>query len=160
LFECLAGRPPFQAATVGEVLRQHMTVQPPELRSLGLVIPRALDEVIQRLLRKDPLDRYQSATAVLADFTMIAAALDQGIAEPELVVGITDRRRTLTDPAFVGRTEELALLDDQLEQARAGHGGVVLLEAESGGGKTRLLVELAQRGARRAAWVFRGQGLD
>ena len=67
LFECLAGRPPFQAKSVGEVLRQHMTVQPPELRSLGLPVPRVLDEVIQRLLRKDPRDRYQTAEAVVAD---------------------------------------------------------------------------------------------
>src|SRR5947208_14334991 len=64
LYECLLGRPPFHGASVGEVLRQHMTVQPAELRGLGLSVPRALDEVIQRLLRKDPRDRYQSAQAV------------------------------------------------------------------------------------------------
>ena len=38
LFERLAGRPPFKGETVGEVLRQHMTLRPPELRSLGLAI--------------------------------------------------------------------------------------------------------------------------
>ena len=43
-----------QADSVGELLRQHMTLQPPELRSLGLSVPRVMDEVIQRLLRKDP----------------------------------------------------------------------------------------------------------
>src|SRR5262249_44508986 len=59
LFECLAGRTPFQADSVGEVLRRHMTLPPPELRSLGLAVPRVLDEVVQRLLRKDPRDRYQ-----------------------------------------------------------------------------------------------------
>jgi two-component system sensor kinase len=36
----------------------------------------------------------------------------------------------------------------------------VLLEAESGGGKTRLLDELARAAACRGAWVLRGQGLD
>ena len=65
LFECLAGRPPFEGDSVGGMLLQHMTARAPELRSLGLGIPRALDEVIQRLLRKDPRDRYQSAEAVL-----------------------------------------------------------------------------------------------
>ena len=57
LFECLAGRPPFTGKSVGEVLRQHMTIPAPELRSLGLSVPRVLDEVVQRLLRKDPHDR-------------------------------------------------------------------------------------------------------
>ena len=36
----------------------------------------------------------------------------------------------------------------------------MLLEAESGGGKTRLLVEFALRGAQQGAWILRGQGLD
>jgi len=160
LFECMAGRPPFQGKSVGEVLRQHMTVRPPELRSLGLAIPRALDEIIQRLLRKDPRDRYQSAAAVHADLTQLANALDRGQADPALVVGLRDRRRSLTEPAFVGREDELTALDRQLERARQGKGSLVFLEAESGGGKTRLLVELTQRSARQGAWVLRGQGLD
>ncbi len=160
LFECLAGRPPFQGKSVGEVLRQHMTVQVPELRSMGLPVPRVLDEVIQRLLRKDPRDRYQTAEAVVADLTVIAEALEQGESEPALVVGLHDRRQTLTEPAFVGRGQELAVLNSQLKRTQAGQGGLVLLEAESGGGKSRLLAEFALRGTQQGAWILRGQGLD
>ena len=160
LFESLAGRPPFQGTSVGEVLRQHMTVQAPELRSLGLPVPRVLDEVIQRMLRKDPRDRYQTANAVAADLTVIAEALQQGESEPALVVGMHDRRQTLTEPAFVGRGQELAVLNSQLKRTQAGHGGLVLLEAESGGGKSRLLTEFALRGTQQGAWILRGQGLD
>src|SRR5205814_10597949 len=160
LFEVLTGRTPFQGATVGAVLFQHMTARVPELRGLGLEVPRALDEIMQRLLRKDPRDRYQSAEAVLADLNLLADFLDRGVGEPVFVIGVRDRRRTLTEPAFVGRDEELTALDAQLEKARRGEGGLVFLEAESGGGKSRLLAELAQRGARQGAWVLRGQGLD
>ncbi len=160
LYECLAGRPPFAGNTVGEVLRQHMAVQPVELRRLGLSVPRVLDEVIQRLLRKDPRDRYQSARAVVADLRVIAEALQQGESEPSLVVGLHDQRSTLTEPAFVGRARELETLNDQLARAQAGQSGLVLLEAESGGGKSRLLAEFALRGAQQGAWILRGQGLD
>jgi len=160
LFECLAGRPPFQGGSVGEVLRQQMTMQAPELRGLGLPVPRVLDELVQRLLRKDPRDRYQTADAVVADLTVIGDALQRGESDPALVVGLHDRRHTLTEPAFVGRGEELAALDAQLRRAQAGQRALVLLEAESGGGKSRLLAEFAQRGARQGAWILRGQGLD
>ncbi len=160
LFECLAGRPPFEGKSVGEVLRQHMTAQPPELRSLGLSVPRVLDEVIQRLLRKDPRERYQSARAVFSDLSMIEEALRRGESEPNLVVGFRDQRRTLTEPAFVGRGQELAILNAQLERTQTGERGLVLLEAESGGGKSRLLQEFAQRGAQQGAWILRGQGLN
>ncbi|HQX50144.1 MAG TPA: protein kinase, partial [Planctomycetaceae bacterium] len=160
LFECLAGRPPFEGKSVGEVLRQHMTAQPPELRSLGLSVPRVLDEVIQRLLRKDPRERYQTARAVFSDLSMIEESLRRGESEPNLVVGLRDQRRTLTEPAFVGRGQELALLNAQLERTQSGERGLVLLEAESGGGKSRLLQEFAQRGAQQGAWILRGQGLN
>ena len=160
LFECLAGRPPFLGQSVGEVLRQHLSAPAPELRSLGVAVPRALDEVIQRLLRKDPHDRYQTAEAVRADLLQLATALDKGIADPPLVVGLRDRRRTLTEPAFVGRDRELAALDHHVEIGAQGDGGLVLLESESGGGKTRLIVELAQRSARQGWCVYRGQGVD
>ncbi|MBI3977021.1 MAG: PAS domain S-box protein [Chloroflexi bacterium] len=160
LFECLAGRPPFQGDSVGEVLRQHLTAVPPELRSLGVVVPRALETVVHRLLRKDPSDRYQSAVAALADFTQIAEAIERGDAEPALVVGLHDRRRTLAEPALVGRDEELAALERHVRQAAAGQGGLVTVEAESGSGMTRLLDELAQRSALQGIWVVRGQGLD
>ncbi len=160
LFEAVAGRPPFVGRTVGEVLRQHLSARPPELRGLGLTVPRALDEVLSRLLRKDPRDRYRSAGAAARDLSEIDAALERGVAEPAIIVGAHDRRGTLAEPAFVGRASELAALDRAVERVRRGEGGLVLLSAESGGGKTRLLDELARRTAHAGAWVLRGQGVD
>jgi two-component system sensor kinase len=160
LYETLAGRPPFEAATVGDLLRMHVTAKPQHLRSLGVPVPRALDAVVQRLLRKDPRDRYQSAEAVLADLSEIGDALDRGVADPAIVVGQRDQRRSLTEPAFIGRVKELSTLAARMDAATTGEGGLILLEAQSGGGKTWVLDELGQRCQRQAMWVLRGQGLD
>ncbi|HTJ75802.1 MAG TPA: response regulator [Acidimicrobiales bacterium] len=160
LFECLAGRPLFDGDTVGAVLRQHVTEAVPGLRSLGVAVPGPLDEVVQRLLMKEPADRYTSAAAALADLDHIAAAVAAGTEAPDVVVGEADPRRTLTQPAFVGRVEELATIEAELERARDGRGGLVLVEGESGAGKTELLEELAQRSAEHGVWVVRGQGVD
>ena len=143
LHECLAGRPPYDGADVGAILRQHMTARVPDLRSQGLSVPRALDELVQRLLRKDPRDRYQSAEAVHSDLRTIVTELSRGSVEPTLTLGLQDRRQTLTEPAFVGREEELEQLDGFLRRAKAGEGGLAAVEAESGSGKTRLLAEVA-----------------
>ncbi len=158
LYECLAGRPPCDGDTVGAILLAHMTNRVPELRSLGITVPRTLDEVVLRLLRKDPRDRYQSVDAALADLDTIATALAVGEREPEFVVGLQDRRRTITEPAFVARAAELEALDAQIRRSRQGKFAVAVVESESGGGKSRLLEELAQRGARQGLWVFHGQG--
>jgi PAS domain S-box-containing protein len=160
LFECLAGRPVFLGDTVGEVLRQHVTEPVLSLRSLGHIVPGALDDVLQRLLMKEPADRYASARAVLADLDGIAAGVERGEEEPDVVVGAHDTRHTLTQPSFVGREAELAALDAQVDLARDRRGGLVLVEGESGGGKTKLLDEVAQRSAERGVWVLRGQGVD
>ncbi|HZR80518.1 MAG TPA: sigma 54-interacting transcriptional regulator [Candidatus Binatia bacterium] len=47
--------------------------------------------------------------------------------------------------AFVGRQRELALLEDALRSADAGHGQVVFLAGEAGIGKSRLLLEFRSR---------------
>ncbi|MEA2827503.1 MAG: hypothetical protein QOG43_1942 [Actinomycetota bacterium] len=159
LFECLAGEPPFSAADVGTVLQQHLSTPAPRLRALGVDVPQALDAVIQRLLRKDPAERYQTAAAAVADLTAIADGLRRGVREPAVVVGLHDRRQALTEPSFVARTAELAALTDLVERAAHGQGGLVLLEAESGGGKSRLLEELAQQ-SQPHAWILRGQGVE
>lgn len=160
LYECLAGRPPFKGTDPGELLRLHLSVRPVELRTLGITVPGALDEVIQRLLRKDPSDRYQSAEAVLFDLSQIADAIDRGIAAAPIVIGRQDRRRTLTEPAFIGRDKELAKLEMELMQAKGGKGRLVLLEGESGVGKSRLLKEFEQRAVQQGIWVLKGQGVD
>ena len=160
LFECLAGRPPFEGSTVAEVLRQHLVAPPPALRRAGVSVPRALDDLVRRLLAKDPRHRYQSAAAVLTDLEDIAAALEQGVREPAVVVGTRDRRGAATEPAFVGRQTEISALEGALTSLATGRSRVVLLEGESGLGKTRLLDEVAALASQRGAWVLRGQCTD
>jgi two-component system sensor kinase len=160
LFECLAGRPPFEEDSTGLVLLQHMTAKVPRLRGFLPALPRAIDDLIQHLLRKDPRDRYQSAEAALVDLEQIAAALSTGELDPPLVIGLSDRRRTLTAPAFVSRRCELDELCTHLASAKASQGGLVLLEGKSGQGKTRLLAELAERAVEESFRVFRCQAKD
>ena len=57
------GKPPIDGETIGEVLRQQLSTPPPSLRQLRPELPHAFDDLVQRLLRKDPRDRYQSAAA-------------------------------------------------------------------------------------------------
>lgn len=159
LFEGLAGAPPFRGETRGELLRQHLCSLP-ELRAQGLPVPRALEQVVQHLLSGAPQERYQSAAAALSDLEAIASELERGIPEPSVVVGRSDRHPRLTEPAFIGRAAELEGLERTLGETTQGRGGLVLVEGESGAGKTMLLDELARRSLARGARVFRGQAFD
>jgi len=156
LFEALAGHPAFDGATVGEVLRQHLAARP-RLRSMGVEVPRALEEIVARLLQTDPQDRYQSAESAREDLQALEEALARGEQEPELVTGAHDMRHSLTEPSFVGRHEELGLLERELERTRTEPGRLVVVEAESGGGKSRLLEEFSTRARQHRTWVLHGQ---
>jgi DNA-binding SARP family transcriptional activator len=57
---------------------------------------------------------------------------------------------------FVGRKAELGVLRTLLEGAEGGEGAVALLAAEAGGGKTRLVRELAHEAAASGALVLYG----
>ncbi len=159
LFECLTGRPPFDGASVGDLLRQHLSAPVPDPRAAAENVPGALAAVVQRLLRKDPAERYQSAAAVAADLALISAAITRGDQDPPIVIGRHDRRLTLADPAFVGRDAELASLTAVATTRSGEHSGLVLLDADSGGGKSRLLNEVARRAVEAGVSVLHGQGI-
>lgn len=160
LYECLVGRPAFDGETIGKVLRQHLSARPRRMRALGLNVPRALDEIVQRLFRSDPRERYQTATSALEDLSRLSRRLEAGEADPALVIGLGDRRESLTEADFVGRAQEMVQLRAELYRAASGEGALALLSALSGGGKTRLLAELCVVAEQSGVRVFRGQATD
>ncbi len=158
LYYCLTGRTPFEGESVGAVLFKHMTESVPEMSRPGLTVPAVLENFVQRLLQKDPRDRYQSAEAALADLEKIAASIAGGDANPEIVLGATDKRASLVEPAFVARAEHMAALERVMQQAAEGSKAVASVEGESGAGKSRLLAELLRVASRKGYRVFRGIG--
>jgi serine/threonine-protein kinase len=61
LFEALAGRPPFSAASAAAVLDMQQHHAPPEIRRLRRDVPRALADVIMKALSKAREARWQTA---------------------------------------------------------------------------------------------------
>lgn len=62
LFEALAGRPPFSAATAAAVLDMQQHAAAPDLRKLRRDVPRALSDAVMTALAKAREARWQSAS--------------------------------------------------------------------------------------------------
>lgn len=64
-FEMLSGRAPYLGPTPLAVLSQHMTADIPSVKEACPTVPPALAAIIERLLAKEPEDRYASYDALI-----------------------------------------------------------------------------------------------
>ncbi len=67
LYECLTGRPPFRAATVLDTLAQVVNDEPVPPRQLLPQVPRDLQTICLKCLRKEVGERYPTAAALTED---------------------------------------------------------------------------------------------
>jgi serine/threonine protein kinase/predicted ATPase len=128
LFEMITGgRLPFDHADRDEMLKAHLNVVPIPLSTFAPTIPPVLEQVIMRLLAKDPEDRYPSAEAVMD----VLDSIHVGPKSSNLPIPLTP---------FIGREVELAEIADRLGDPAC---RLLTLVGPGGSGKTRLALEAA-----------------
>ncbi|MDR2172013.1 MAG: serine/threonine protein kinase [Planctomycetaceae bacterium] len=71
-FFMLAGRPPFPEGTVLQKLLQHQGDLPPDIREIQPNIPNEIAILIQKMMAKDPRQRFQTPEILIAALTIIA----------------------------------------------------------------------------------------
>ena len=138
LYELLTGRPPFVSAEpIGRIF-MHMNKPAPPLRNWNPQLEPRLEEIVLRLLEKDPMNRFQRAED-------LRQALEDCMPGRRHASGwlieAASGERIVTEPSFVGRQQERQLFLEHLEGLRHGAGALLLLSGHTGMGKTRLARE-------------------
>ncbi len=77
LFECLTGRPPFHGESPVAVLGKVLLEEPPRVRDLRPSVPAALDDLVARMLAKNPDHRPANAAEVAAALSALGT-IDDG----------------------------------------------------------------------------------
>jgi len=132
LYEALTGRLPFDGTTL-EVLMNKQSETPPSPRAVSPGVPADLDELCMRLLQFEPASRPPGVEVV----RLLAPRGRMG-SSPPLAVTVT--RGT----PFVGRAPELELLEQSFQEAVESSAMVVLVDGESGVGKSCLVRRFAE----------------
>jgi len=145
-YEMIVGERPFHPRDVRGIV-----TKPPDM---NLLDNHPAKLVIERLLLKDPQDRYPDANACIEAFR-------HAMNLPAEVESITVRESYLQASTFVGRNKEFEILTDQFERVLlTGSTSFYLVGGESGVGKSRLLNELRIQGLVSGASVLHGQAVE
>jgi len=158
LYEMVTGRPPFLGDDSVAIIGQHINTPPVAPTWHNSDCPRSLDALILRLLAKNPSERPESATDVLAALD----AIDLTISEEKPAAWVDEAHAldSLAGGVFVGRQREMGELKACLEGALSGRGRLVTLVGEPGIGKTRTAQELATYAGLRGAQVLWGRSYE
>lgn len=118
LYVMLTSCRPIEASSVAGYLARHLTEVPRPASELDPTVPPRLDRICQRLLMKEPAQRYASARAVL---------------------DALDREETSAPAPARGRETEIQEWNQRLSTLLKGGGGCVALQGPPGSGRTHLL---------------------
>lgn len=76
MYECIAGRPPFDGDSVIEIVAQVLRYDAPPPSTFNPSVPPELDRITLKALQKRPDARYQSAIELLSELRAANAQLD------------------------------------------------------------------------------------
>lgn len=118
LFHMLVGKPPFSGETPLALAMQHVQAQPPKLHELRPDVPKSLSRLVERLLAKQPHDRFGNPDEVLA---FLRAERKDGLMEhwPEQTIPLPGAEPPTNSAAPSPATLKLQA---QLNRLRHAHG--------------------------------------
>ncbi|WP_437871698.1 AAA family ATPase [Sorangium sp. So ce363] len=158
LYELFAGVLPFQATDPVDLMHSHIARVATPLCERSREIPRAVSDIVQKLMSKVAEERYQSGTGLKADLDACLSALEAtGRIEP-FELGSRDVSSELRLPQkLYGRDPQMAELLAAFERARGGRCELLLIAGGPGIGKSALVNEIQKEVAQRRGHFVEGK---
>src|SRR5216110_1289816 len=76
LYEIVGGNPPFRGETPNDCIASILTTEPPPLSGVFPNVPLKLESILQKALRKNSDERYQTIKEMLADLRILKGELE------------------------------------------------------------------------------------
>ncbi|MBF0098638.1 MAG: AAA family ATPase [Magnetococcales bacterium] len=142
----LSGSPPFTHDETVELVHCHLARQPFPLHEKNMAVPVMLSRIVDKLLAKEPEQRYQTVAGLKRDLLRCLDAWQRWHRIEPFLPGQADVSERFTYPQqLFGRKTHL----DQLERiyTRTAHGSfeVLFITGEAGVGKSALVHEFSRQ---------------
>ncbi|APR87740.1 High-affnity carbon uptake protein Hat/HatR [Minicystis rosea] len=158
LYELFTGAPPFTGGDALEIVHRHLTQEPVPAHERNSTVPRAISNVIAKLLAKTAEERYQSAWGIKADLDTCRAELCARGRIAPFTLGSQDVPASFQVPQkLYGREREVAALLDAFGRVAGGGREITLVAGYSGIGKTCLVQEIWKPLTRHRGSFIRGK---
>lgn len=156
LYGMVAGRPFIEAENASDYFEKQLCIEPARLRELGIRVPAALDDLVARLLRRDPRNRYESGAALTHDLEQILLLHRDPTVFGSFAIGTQDVRQELAETPLIGFEAELAQVRTGLETAQNGEGIVTVITGVDVNQRRLFLDEVSLDAKSGGFNVFRG----
>ncbi|MEW4368535.1 diguanylate cyclase [Paenibacillus kandeliae] len=155
LYEMVTGTRPYPSHSAMDQIYAIIAKKPlPPYEQTGGKVPKALSDIIMKLLEKSPEDRYRSAYGIRADLKKCLASPSHN----EFQIGLDDRVTLFRIPQrLYGRDEELAQMERALDKSMQERVQLVLVSGEAGVGKTAFVNELQAAASRKKGYFVQGK---
>ncbi|MBU3916930.1 serine/threonine-protein kinase PknK [bacterium] len=142
-YQMLAGKLPFEYTDSMELVHAHIAIKAVSLKTISPKTPQAISDIVDRLLQKDPENRYQSAFGLKAD---LEECLDRLKATGEIQLFPLARKdfdgKFNIPRKLYGREKEIEWLLKSFEEVRKGKRKLTMVSGLPGIGKSALVNEI------------------
>ncbi len=159
IYEMLSGHKPFDTEDRSELIHEILVKNQKPLSQSGVAVNQATEMLVEKLLAKDPKDRYQTTHGLAFDLEEIIEKSQDASWNGTMELGREDSaEKFYPSEKLYGRQKELAQLNQMFEAiGRENVSEVCLISGKAGMGKTTLVSQFKKEAERKGALVLTGK---
>ena len=145
LYTLLTNQPPFKTKDSAELIYAQLNQQPLDLKQYRSDVPEVLENILKKLMEKNPDFRYQRHKAILHDIAIAVKYLKEYKLPNNFTLAQYDYFNINHNSTFFAREEELLKANKLFEIQNTIRCKTIFIHGESGVGKSRLVEEIFTR---------------
>jgi len=158
LFKLFTQKYPFDHKDPIKLIHSHIAQKPPCAKSLNTVLPQSLSMVIDKLLKKDPDERYQSANGLCYDLQQVLSQLSHEDKTQITLASKDISHRPIIPQKVYGRATDVSVINELYHNvSKTKHKELLTLCGYSGIGKTSLIQQIYRSVRMDKSYLLKGK---